>query len=103
MVYDENKAFVKFDGGPRRVQDVKVLNPKTGAYEPIDPKRLYTVGGSSYLLNDAGDGYEMLEDRGKEVGTIDVEILEKYIVDKLHGVIPASQYAKSAGRITIKK
>jgi 2',3'-cyclic-nucleotide 2'-phosphodiesterase (5'-nucleotidase family) len=102
VVYDENKAFVKFDGGPRRVQDVKVLNPKTGAYEPIDPKRMYTVGGSSYLLNDAGDGYEMLEDRGKEVGTIDVEILEKYIVDKLHGVIPASLYGQSANRIICK-
>jgi 2',3'-cyclic-nucleotide 2'-phosphodiesterase (5'-nucleotidase family) len=102
VVYDENKAFAKFDGGPRRVSDVKVLNQKTGTYEPIDPKRTYTVGGPSYLLDDAGDGYEMLEDRGKLIGMDDIELLEKYIVDKLHGVIPASMYGQSANRIICK-
>lgn len=101
VVYDMNKVFVKFDGGPRRVSDVKVLNPKTGKYEPIHPERTYSVGGSSYLLRDAGDGYEMLKNCGKETGTSDLDMLEVYI-SKLHGVISASQYGQSQNRITIK-
>ena len=103
VIVDENKAFVKLDGGPRRVSDVKVLNGATGVYEPIDLSRKYLVGGTSYLLEDAGDGYEMLEGRGKSTGKADVEALEVYITKDLHGVIPASLYGQSAGRITVKK
>lgn len=99
VVYDENKSFVKFDGGPRRVSDVKVFNAETGAYEPIDPARTYFVGGPTYLLRDAGDGYEMLKDRGKSTGADDVEMLEVYITNFLHGDISASRYGQSAGRI----
>ena len=103
VVFDVNKAFVKFDGGPRRVSDVKVLNGATGVYEPIDLKKTYLVGGTSYLLNDAGDGYEMLKGRGRDTGKADVEALEVFITRDLHGVISASQYGQSAERITIKK
>ena len=103
VVFDVNKAFVKFDGGPRRVSDVKVLDGATGDYVPIDLKKSYLVGGTSYLLNSAGDGYEMLKGRGKDTGKLDVETLEVYITKDLHGVIPASLYGQSAGRITIKK
>ena len=103
VVFDVNKAFVKFDGGPRRVSDVKVLNRATGVYEPIVLDKVYSVGGTSYLLNDAGDGYEMLKGRGKDTGTVDVDILERYITKSLDGVIPASRYGHSAGRITVKK
>ena len=103
VVYDVNKAFVKMDGGPRRVSDVKVLNPKSGQYEPLDPARTYSVGGTTYMLRDAGDGYEMLKGAGRDTGGADVEVLEKYITDTLHGDIPASQYGQSANRITIKK
>ena len=103
VVYDVNKAFVRIDPGKRRVFDVKVLNDKTGAYEPIDPKRTYLVGGTTYLLRDAGDGYEMLKGRGKLTGKTDVEALEVYITRDLHGFITATQYGQSAQRITIKK
>ena len=103
VVFDVNKAFVKFDGGPRRVSDVKVLNKATGVYEPIVLDKVYSVGGTSYLLNDAGDGYEMLKGRGKDTGTVDVDILERYITKSLDGVIPASRYGHSAGRITVKQ
>lgn len=103
VVYDVNKAFAKMDGGPRRVKDVKVLDKATGKYEPIDPARTYTVGGTTYMLRDAGDGYELLKGLGHDTGTADVEQLEKYIVDHLHGIIPASLYGHSASRITIIK
>ena len=103
VVFDVNKAFVKFDGGPRRVKEVKVLNGTTGLYEPIDPAHTYLVGGTTYLLRDAGDGYEMLSGRGRDTGKADVEALEVFIVKDLKGVIPASRYGQSAGRITVKK
>jgi len=102
VVYDVNRAFVKLDGGPRRVSDVLVLNAKTGAWEPLDPARTYSVGGSTYLLRDAGDGFEMLKGRGHDTGDADVDQLEKYLLETLHGVIPASLYAQPAGRITVK-
>ena len=102
VVYDVNKAFVKMDGGPRRVRDVKVLNRASGQYEPIDPERSYSVGSTNYLLRDGGDGYEMLKGIGHDTGTPDVERLERYIVDYLHGDIRSAQYGKPAGRIIIK-
>ena len=55
------------------------------------------------MLRDAGDGYELLKGLGHDTGTADVEQLEKYIVDHLHGIIPASLYGHSASRITIIK
>jgi 2',3'-cyclic-nucleotide 2'-phosphodiesterase (5'-nucleotidase family) len=103
VIYDVNRAFVKMDGGPRRVSDVKVFDKKTGKYEALDPARTYTVGGSTYLLRDAGDGFEMLNGVGHDTGESDVEVLEKYIDENLGGVISSSTYGKSANRITIKK
>ena len=99
VVFDINKAFVRIDPGLRRIRNVQVLNKQTGRYEPIAADRSYTVGGTSYLLMDAGDGYEMLKGAGHETGGVDVEVLERYIIDHLNGDIPASQYGKPAGRI----
>lgn len=103
VVYDVNRSFVKMDGGPRRVCDVQVLNAKTNAWEPLDPARTYSVGGSAYQLRDAGDGFTMLKGRGHDTGAADVDQLEKYLVETHHGVIPASVYAQPAGRVTVKK
>ncbi|MBR1539165.1 MAG: bifunctional metallophosphatase/5'-nucleotidase [Bacteroidales bacterium] len=99
VVYDINKAFVRIDPGERRVRNVRVLDRKTGAYEPIDPGRRYKVAGTTYLLRDAGDGYEMLKGIGHDTGTPDVDRLENYIVEKLKGDISSETYGKSAGRV----
>ena len=102
VVYDVNKSFVRIDAGPRRVFNVRILDPETGNYEPLDPTRTYTVGGTTYLLRDAGDGYEMLKGLGHDTGTPDLDLLEKYIVDHLHGDIRTSQYGESQQRIKQK-
>ncbi|MBO6082022.1 MAG: bifunctional metallophosphatase/5'-nucleotidase [Bacteroidales bacterium] len=102
VVYDVNKAFVRIDAVERRIFNVRVLDPQTGSYDPIDPKREYTVGGTTYLLRDAGDGYEMLKGLGRDTGTADVEILEKYITDALQGDIRTSQYGASQERVKQK-
>ena len=102
VVYDINKAFVRIDAGERRVRNVRVLNPQTGGYDPLDPARTYTVGGTAYLLRDAGDGYEMLKGVGRDLGTADVEILEQYIVESLGGRITAARYGEPQKRIVRK-
>lgn len=101
VVFDENKSFVRIDPEPRRIREVKVLNPATGKYESLDPERTYTVGSTNYLLRDAGDGYSLLKDTGTDQGIKDAEVLEKYIEEQLGGTVPASLYGKSAGRIRI--
>ena len=101
VVYDINRAFVRIDNGGRRIRNVRVLNAKNGDYEPLEPARTYTVGGSTYLLRDAGDGYEMLKGIGRDTGIPDVELLERYIVEHLHGVIPTTLYGASRQRVKV--
>ncbi|MBQ5438608.1 MAG: bifunctional metallophosphatase/5'-nucleotidase [Bacteroidales bacterium] len=99
VVYDVNKAFVRINAGERRVRNVKVYNPETQLYERINPAKEYTVGGSTYMLKDAGDGYELLKGKGRDTGVVDLDILEKYIVEKLGGRISAAQYGESQDRL----
>ena len=99
VVHDVNKAFVRINAGERRVRNVKVYNPETQLYERIDPAKEYTVGGSTYMLKDAGDGYELLKGKGRDTGVVDLDILEKYIVEKLGGRISAAQYGDSQDRL----
>ena len=103
VVYDINKAFVRIDPGERRVRDVRVLDPDTGKYLPLDPARMYSVGGTNYLLISEGDGYSMLKNAGHDTGIPDVDLLERYIVENLSGEIGAARYGKPDGRITVVK
>ena len=57
------------------------------------------MGGSTYMLKDAGDGYELLKGKGRDTGVVDLDILEKYIVEKLGGRISAAQYGDSQDRL----
>ena len=102
IVYDINKAFARINAGPRRVFNVRVFDPETGNYEPIDPTRTYSVGGTTYLLRDAGDGYSMLKGIGRDTGTPDLDLLERYIVDQLKGEIRISEYGQSQNRVIQK-
>jgi len=89
------------DSKPRRVSDVKV-----GA-EMLDPEKEYTLGGSTYLLFDAGDGMNMFRDLEVVMRDIrvDYELVIAYVTDEemLNGVIPADDYSDyhGQGRILI--
>ncbi len=101
VVVDNDNNFIKVEG-ERRVSDLKILNKETGAYEPVDIERTYTIASHTYLLSDHGEGTTMLE--GSKIvqnsGMLDVELLEKYIVDNLGGII-GEEYAESQGRVTV--
>lgn len=102
VLVDANKMFVGFDGAGRRVRNVQVLS-QDGTYAPIEADRMYTVAGSTYLLKEHGDGYAVLSGiKVTDLGMLDVQLLEDFIVETLGGVIP-ERYATPEGRINFLK
>lgn len=84
-----------------RVYDVKIENPKSGKYEPLDPEKTYTVASSSFILIECGDGMSMFEDAEivSDTGILDIEVLENYIINELGGDF-GERYKETARRIT---
>ncbi len=97
---DENGFFTEVDG-EYRVYGVKVLDKESGTYKALELDATYILAGFNYFLLDFGGGMSMFEDARilDAEGTLDVEILENYIVDHLDGVI-GQEYAAPQGRIT---
>ena len=96
VVLDSRGVFQRVEGA-RRVSDVRV-GPK-----PLDPEETYTVAGPEYILINGGDAYafphkEVL----KTAATSDLQLLEDYMTENLHGRI-AAPYDTVQGRIVIKK
>ncbi len=99
--FDENMAF-KAVLGERRVSDVRVLSKESGKYEPLDPKKTYTLASHNYLLINHGSGATMFNDAKiiLDNGMLDLELLEVYLRDHLGGVVPSS-YESSQMRVTV--
>lgn len=96
-VRDEN-GMLKEIVGERRVRDILVNG------EPLDPERVYTVGGPRTMLVENGDGHTEFANAAEvtPVSFTDAEALEKYICEELGGSIPDT-YANPGGngRITL--
>lgn len=88
VVLNENEEFQGV-AGPYRVYNIKIFNRESGKYEPIDLDKSYTIASNNYYLVDHGSGMTMLENVKviKNDGMLDVEALERYIVEELSGVI----------------
>ena len=91
---DANGFFEKVDGA-YRVYNVKVLDKTSGEYKALDPNSKYVIAGFNYFLLDFGGGMTMFKDAKilDAEGTLDVELLENYIVEHLGGVI-GEEYAE---------
>ena len=91
---DENGFFEKVDGA-YRVYNVKVLDKTSGGYKALDPNGKYVLAGFNYFILDFGGGMTMFKDAKilDAEGTLDVELLENYIVEHLGGVI-GEEYAE---------
>ena len=91
---DANGFFEKVDGA-YRVYNVKVLDKTSGEYKALDPNGKYILAGFNYFLLDFGGGMTMFMDAKilDAEGTLDVELLENYIVEHLGGVI-SEEYAE---------
>ena len=98
---DLNEVFTKVSG-EYRVYDIKILNSESGIYEPIDLEKYYTFASHNYMILEQGSGMSMFKNVEivKNDGMLDVELLEKYIVEYLNGHI-TDQYATVENRITV--
>lgn len=88
VTLDENGWFVGVDG-EYRVYNIKVLNKQTQKYEPLELTKTYSLASSNYLLLEFGDGMQMFKGAKvlRDTGTLDVEVIETYIVEHLNGHI----------------
>lgn len=88
VMMDVQERLIGFKPGPRRISDVRIFDPYTDHYEPLDPVRTYKVASIDYLLkyHGAGDVFnqaKIIQDDGFN----DVQNLEEYIVLELFGRI----------------
>lgn len=95
---DEKGNFYRI-GGIYRVSDVRIGG------KPLDINKKYTVGGTTYVLKDGGDGFVMFKGSKllKDGEKSDVDAIMEYIQKQLDGKI-GEQYNNpyGDGRIRIK-
>ncbi|MFA9464300.1 MAG: bifunctional UDP-sugar hydrolase/5'-nucleotidase [Velocimicrobium sp.] len=100
----DDSGMFKRVNGKYRVQNIKVLNSKTGKYVKLDLKKKYSLAGINYTLKSSGDGYSMFKNCKilKDEVAVDNEILITYLTDNLGGVV-GKDYAdpKGEGRIKV--
>ncbi|MBO6236888.1 MAG: bifunctional metallophosphatase/5'-nucleotidase [Schwartzia sp.] len=96
---DAHGSFVAVRGD-RRIRDVMIGG------KPIDPEKIYTVGGTTYVLKDGGNGMVMF--KGAKLiddGTLtDADMIMEYVQNHMNAKI-GEEYAnwQGQGRITIIK
>ncbi len=61
VLTDDKNVWMGSATGTPRVQNVRIYNKKTGAYEPLDPNRTYALAGMNYTLRNLGDGFAMFD------------------------------------------
>lgn len=100
VVLNEQEEFIGVSG-EYRVYDIKVFNRETGAYEPLNLTKTYTLAASNFFLLEHGSGMKMLEDAVilQNDGILDIEALERYIAEELGGVVD-ERYADATLNIT---
>ena len=98
VILDEKGNFSRV-GGLYRVSDVRIGG------QPLDINKKYTVGGTTYVLKDGGDGFVMFKGSKllKDGEKSDVDAIMEYIQKQLDGKI-GEQYNNpyGDGRIRIK-
>ncbi len=79
IILEEGRLWAGPAGIPYRVQNVCVLNRETGAYEPLDLEKTYTLAAYDHILKDQGGGLTMF-------GADNVNLLlDDYMID--YGVL----------------
>ena len=61
VLIDDKNVWMGSATGTPRVQNVRIYNKKTGAYEPLDLNRTYALAGMNYTLRNLGDGFAMFD------------------------------------------
>ena len=98
VVKDAKGNFVEVKG-KRRIADILI------AGKPIDLKKTYTVGGTSYILKDGGNGMVMFKDCNllQDAVMTDVDAIMEYVQNHLNAKIKEGyENLCGTGRITVK-
>ena len=100
VVLNEYGEFAGVNG-QYRVYGIKVYNREAKAYESLDMNETYTLAASNYYLLEWGSGMKMLENAKvvQNDGILDVEALEKHILENLGGTV-GQDYAETKVNIT---
>lgn len=103
VIVDEYRLFSEVGEGKRRVNNVLVIDKKTGVYHPVDLNRKYTLAAFDYQIKNLGcaGAFRYVTLKEDNLGQ-DVEVLATYITDILKGRI-GRKYRAPEGRIRIKK
>lgn len=100
VVRDDRGNFVKVD----ETKAPRVINVKV-AGKDLELAGTYTLAGNYYMLKQGGDGFTMFTEAevlAREELPTDAEMLVKYFVENLKGVVTVGQYDISGeGRIKI--
>ncbi len=81
--------------------DIQILNRTTGSYEPIDPKRTYTIVGTSFTMKDTNYGDILKRLPSVESGIPHSNAVIEFIEKDLNGVI-GKQYEQSHHLVTFE-
>ena len=102
VVLDEQGLFSHVEGDERRVSNLRILDKDSGAYQPIDLEKRYTLASFDYQLKELGSAgiFRYAELKDDNLGQ-DVEVLSTYIQQTLGGRIGMS-YGVAEGRIVLK-
>ena len=95
VVKDVKGGFVEVKG-PRRVKDVMING------RPVDLKKIYKVGGTSYILKDGGSGMAMFKGCNITLDAVmtDVDAIMEYVQNHLNAKIKEGyEDPYGAGRI----
>ena len=97
VLTDEDGMYMGIEG-ERRIRDVMIL--ENGKYVPIDPEKIYTVGGTDYVLFQRGDGNSVFYNNERIIanGALDVDVLIAYF----NSLESFEEYREPQGRITIR-
>ena len=100
VVIKEPEEFIGVSG-EYRVYDIEIFNKETEKYEPLDLTKTYTIAASNYFLLEYGSGMTMLKNAKiiQNEGMLDVEAVERYIVEALGGIV-GEEYAEVKTNIT---
>ena len=98
VVKDVKGGFVEVKG-PRRVKDVMING------RPVDLKKIYKVGGTSYILKDGGSGMAMFKGCNITLDAVmtDVDAIMEYVQNHLNAKIKEGyEDPYGTGRIKIQ-
>ncbi|MCR5395108.1 MAG: bifunctional metallophosphatase/5'-nucleotidase [Bacteroidales bacterium] len=88
ILTDATGGFIAIGEGPRRVHNIRVLNPLTNLYEPINLAHPYKLASIDFILLKGGcngmlsKGMLIADDQ-----MVDTQLIENYIRTQLNGVI----------------